>query len=271
VLPFVAKVAEPAVWRHPIMWTLKRHDPTSADSLLQLWRRNNGVDLIWFAFWCSELPHLAPLEVWHVWHLALTFAWTSGDRRILVFGQTLCLMQDPPEREREYQRVFDGLQDAEVDNLAHKCHSHLIMTPPEFSASMKGFCTKPVDIGETLYMDHHAGAVSNICDTVLNCLFMATVDVRQWTRLYKNILLCLPPHVLQHLENYINDNIHHVNRIAKGTIRTNPAVQDWCAHCLKPLHHKLFCARCKTTAYCSKPCQTAAWQTHKRECAREEK
>jgi len=175
-------------------------------------------------------------------------------------------MQDPPERLREYQRVFDGLQDADVDNLAHKSHSHLVMTPPEFSDHMKGFCTQPVEIGETLFMDHHAGG-NDLCDTVLNCLFMATVDAGQWTTLYRNVLLCLPPHVLQHLQNYINDHIHHVNRISEGAVRTNSEVCDRCAHCSKPLHRKLFCARCNAVAYCSKPCQTAAWKTHKRECA----
>jgi len=31
--------------------------------------------------------------------------------------------------------------------------------------------------------------------------------------------------------------------------------------------HPLFCARCKIAAYCDKICQTAAWRTHKPECA----
>ena len=271
-LTFIGKVAEPAFWRHPTMCTLTYYDPTAADSLLDLWRRCNGSDLLWFAFWCSKLAHLTPLQVWHVWHLALTYAWPSGDRLILVFGQTLCRMQNPPERLREYQKVFDGLQDAGVDNLAHKCHSHFIVTPAELGPSMKFFVIKTVEPGQPVEMDAHAKAVCNLCDTVLNCLFMEKADADGWFLFYKNILRCLPIRVTQNLEDYINDNIERVNRISGGAVlvRTTPAVhkQPACAHCDKPFvsDSRLLCARCKLTAYCSKPCQTAAWKTHKREC-----
>jgi hypothetical protein len=126
-------------------------------------------------------------------------------------------------------------------------------------------------------MDAHAKAVNNLCDTVLNCLFMTEADAGGWFLLYKNILRCLPTRVTQHLQDYIDDNVERVNRMSNGAVlvRTTPAVhkQPACAHCDKPLlsDSRLLCARCKLTAYCSKPCQTAAWKTHKRECVPKEK
>ena len=43
-----------------------------------------------------------------------------------------------------------------------------------------------------------------------------------------------------------------------------PATYPPCAHCAEPA--KLNCARCKTTAYCSVPCQKAHWRAHKPAC-----
>jgi hypothetical protein len=43
------------------------------------------------------------------------------------------------------------------------------------------------------------------------------------------------------------------------------------ACCRQRMPHPRFCARCKITAYCSRDCQTAAWRTHKPECAPPEK
>jgi tetratricopeptide (TPR) repeat protein len=40
-----------------------------------------------------------------------------------------------------------------------------------------------------------------------------------------------------------------------------------CGACAKPCARRLVCARCKTVGYCSKECQTRAWQAgHRREC-----
>jgi hypothetical protein len=40
-----------------------------------------------------------------------------------------------------------------------------------------------------------------------------------------------------------------------------------CGACAKPCARRLVCARCKAVGYCSKECQTLAWQAgHRREC-----
>ncbi len=76
------------------------------------------------------------------------------------------------------------------------------------------------------------------------------------------------------LKEYINDNVTRIRDISKGAcMRTTPAVHapHACAHCERPLASRFLCARCKLTAYCSKPCQTAAWKTHKLQCVSKEK
>ncbi len=203
--------------------------------------------------------------------------WPSGDRRSVVVSQMIGSMPNPPERLREYQKVADGLQDAAVDHLAHKCHSSVILTPPESTHRMQAFFIDTVEVGQPVYLD--AGTdCSNPCDTVLNCLFMDEFNGYQWISLYKNVLSLLgkPQVVARSLENFINDNVQRVKAMTSKpapSMRTTPAVHmppgslPRCARCAQPLHSKFVCARCKNAAYCSKSCQTEAWKTHKRECA----
>ena len=276
VLPFIGKLAE--AWSRPTIQTLTGYDPTSDECLLRNWRRCSGIDLVWYEFWRTKLAHLTALDVWHVWHAALNFAWPSSDRLTLVFGQTICLMQNPPERLLEYQKVADGLQDAAVDNLAHKCYSSVILTPPELSDFTQAFFVETVEAGQPVYLDSGAQDTSSLCDTVLNCLFMSEVDGTHWLSLYKNIMRNLGTAVALNLQTYINDNIARVSVFSvikpDPSVRTTPAVHappaqrfPLCTYCAKPRQFPYVCARCKNAAYCSKACQTAAWQTHKRECA----
>ena len=276
VLPFVGALAEHNVWKHDMPRTLNHYDPAADKLLAELWSRTNAVNILWFAFWCSKLPHLAPTHVWHVWHFALTFAWPSGDRRSVVVSQMIGSMTNPAERLREYQKVFDGLQDADVDHLAHKCLSSVVLTRPESADRMQAFFLHTVEVGQPVYLD--AGTdCSNPCDTVLNCLFMEEFEGYQWINLYRNVLRLLgkPEVVALSLQNFINDNVDRIKTMTSkpAPTRTTPAVHmppgslPRCARCAQPLQTKLLCARCKNAAYCSKACQTAAWKTHKPECA----
>jgi hypothetical protein len=281
VMPFVGVLARDEVWFSPMLRTLNDYDPTSRECLRELWPRTNGVNLLWFAFWCAKLPHLTPRRVWHAWHFALTFAWPSANRRIVVVSQLIGSMHNPPERLREFQKVADGLQDAAVDNLACKTSSDLVLSLPESEPYMKAFFINTVQPGDAIRLD--AGTdCSNPCDTVLNCLFMDQFNGFFWIKLYKLAanLLGKPPVVARSLENFINDNVDRVKAMTGGAVlpaRTTPAVfmppgalpaaLPRCALCAQPMHAKFVCDRCKNVAYCSKACQIEAWKTHKSQCA----
>ncbi len=63
VLSFVGALAEHDVWNHGMPRTLNHYDPTCDERLAELWPRTNAVNILWFAFWCRKLPHLAVRRV----------------------------------------------------------------------------------------------------------------------------------------------------------------------------------------------------------------
>ena len=273
VLPFVGEVAKRM--RHPVIQTVNSYDPTSDACLEQEWRRCSGVDLLWLEFWRTELPHLPALEVWHVWHLVRNFPWPSLDRRTLVFGPTICLMQCHPDRVAEYAKVSDGLQDAAVDHLAHRYLSTFMMTPPECGDAMKAYFMHDVEVGQPVYTDCGTTFASNLCDTMLNSLFMSREDGDQWFCVHTTILGRVSTHVARSFLAYFQANAARVQLLRPApSVRTTPSVHappapqrfPLCDYCAKPMQFRYVCGLCKDTAYCRKACQAAAWKAHKPAC-----
>ena len=98
VMPFVGVLAQKEVWGGSMVGSLSQYDPISRECLRDLWHRTNGLNVLWLAFWCRELRHLAPFRVFHIWHFALTFAYPAADRRTVIVSQMLGSMQNPPAR-----------------------------------------------------------------------------------------------------------------------------------------------------------------------------
>ena len=271
VLVFVAEVAK--IMHDPTINSVSVWDPTSDECLAAEWRRCNGVDLLWYDYWRSKLAHLTPLEVWRVWHLVRTAPVTTRDRLTLIFGQTLCQMQNHPEREAEYEKVSDGLQDVSVDRLTHKHLPTCIMTP-EFG-DLKAYCLENVKVGQELFTDNGPGFRNNLCDTVLGCLFMSFKEGGRWLNVYTNVLQKLDKRVTRHFLAYFQANCKRVKALRPApSVRTTPAVHatpaepsmPLCDYCSKPMLFPFVCARCRVVTYCHKACQTEAWKTHKKEC-----
>ena len=277
VLPFIGAVAK--AWRHPSIVAISFYDPVADACLEQEWRKLNGPDLLWYEFWRTKLAPLPALDVWHVWHLVRNYPWPSLDRRSLVFGQTVCLMQCHPKRLLEYDKVIDGELNANEDTLQHEYLSSFMMTPPECGPAIKAYFLQGVDVGQPVYTDNGVSFVVNPCDSILSFLFMDPPDAKEWFTLYKNVLGNLGKHVANSFIDYVQANTARVKRMKQSpNVRTTPLVlppadyvpQDLprCAHapCGRPMQRPRFCSQCRAAQYCGRECQTAAWPTHKAQC-----
>ena len=271
VLAFVGEVAK--VMRHHALLPLVHYDSASDDCLRQEWRRCNGQDLLWYEFWRNKLPHLTALEVWHVWHFVRNYPLPTRDRLTLVFGQTVCRMQNHPEREAEYEKVSDGQQDVSVDKFKHR-HMPTFIVNPECGEALKAYSMTDLEVGQPVFTDNGPSFRNNLCDTVLGCLFMPVVDGERWLAVYNNILSQVSKPVARHFLAYFQANVARVKLLRPApSVRTTPAVHappvPRCNYCAKPMLFPFVCALCRDAAYCGKACQTAAWQTHKKECKKE--
>jgi hypothetical protein len=182
-------------------------------------------------------------------------------------------MQNHPEREAEYEKVFDGIQDVSHDTLKHKHLPTCVMTP-EFGG-LKAYCLADVAVGQELFTDNGPGFCNNICDTVLGCLFMSREEGGRWLNVYTNVLNKLDKRVATHFLEYFEANFKRVKALRPApSVRTTPAVHarpaepsvPLCDYCAKPMLFPYVCARCRVVTYCQRACQTEAWKTHKKEC-----
>jgi hypothetical protein len=276
---FVGAVAE--VMHTSNITSIIEYDPVSRACLEREWRRCNGPDLLWFEFWRRKLAHLAPVDVFALWILVRNSPWPSLDRLSLIFGQTICFMECHPDREKEYSKVMAGQQNADVDNLRDRYLSTFMMTPPDAGDHMKAYFMKDVAPGEHVYTDCGLSYVSDLCDTILNFLYMPRAEGDQWFTLYKTILTNVSPTVARSFLEYVQNNVEPVKlRTIAPDVRTTPSVHlppgsfsgaspwrpdvcDWCAALLtRPAR----CSKCHAAAYCNRQCQLVAWKTHKPVC-----
>jgi hypothetical protein len=295
-LVFVGAVAARGTYGHPVMQTVLSYDPSTPERLRDLWRRCDGQDLLWLEFWRRKLENThKPEQVFHIWHMVVNFAWPSLDRLSLVFGETICFTECHPLRVAEYEKVMAGTQNADEDKYANEYLSAFMMTPPGCGDGVTAYFLKDVEAGETLYTDFGLTYVSDLCDTVLNFLFMDDgEDGNQFLYLYKNITRHYGEAVMKSFQGYLQTNLprailtRNVNRTQATGVRTTPAVHalrasaptpalptgmpptyalPTCYYCAKPMEHAKLCALCKIAAYCDKACQTADWKAgHKANC-----
>jgi hypothetical protein len=289
-LVFVGAVAARATFNNPIIQTVLSYDPMLPERLEYQWRRSNGPDLLWLEFWRRKLEKThKPEQVFHIWHMVINFAWPSLDRLSLVFGETICFTECHPLRVAEYEKVMGGTQNADEDRYADQYLSVFMMTPPGCGDGVTAYFLKDVEPGETLYTDFGVTYVSNLCDTVLNFLFMDEGDGEQFLNLYKNITRHFGEPVKESFQGYLQKNLprailtRNANRAQATGVRTTPAVYalrvspppgmpptfslPTCYYCAKPMEQPKHCAICKIAAYCDKKCQTADWKTgHKANC-----
>jgi len=261
---------------NPTIEGLLLHNSTSPESLELEWRRSSGPELLWLLYWIRTLAHLTPLQVFSIWHMVRKDPWPTPDRRTLIFSDTICQMECPQLRLDQYQKVMDGLQDAEDDPLKDLYLSTAMMSPPG-GKYMTLYTMTDIQVGHVWKMDYGIGFVSPLCDTIFNIIFMNPVERLEWYTLYKNILGFVGRGVVQHFEKYVRLNFERLQCSEKPpTVRQAPAVlvplqpthtdMPACAQCLKGMQRPLVCARCKLTQYCSRACQVAAWKTHKKKC-----
>jgi hypothetical protein len=283
-LVFVGAVAERGTYEHPVMQTVLSYDPLTPERLKHLWRRCDGQDLLWLEFWHRKLkPKFTAEQVFHIWHMVLNFPWPSLDRLTLVFGN-ICFMECHPLRMTEYEKVMDGQQNADEDKYADRSLSTFMTSPPGCGECVSAYFLKDVEVGQPLYADFGPTYVSDLCDTVLNFLFMDKHDGNQWFDLYKNITRNFGEKVKASFQDYLQSNIQrailtkNVNLRHATGVRTTPAVHSLCGslpvctlptcyYCDKPMENPKHCAICKLAAYCDKTCQTADWKAgHKANC-----
>jgi len=291
-LVFIGAVAARGTYGHPVMQTILSYDPFIPERLEHLWRRCNGQDLIWLEFWRRKLaPKITAEQVFHIWHMVLNFPWPSLDRLTLIFGQTVCFTECHPLRMAEYEKVMDGQQNADEDKYTNRFLSTFVTNPPGPNECVSAYFLKDVQAGETLYADFGHTYVSDLCNTVLNFLFMDKKDGEQWLNLYKNIMRHFGEPVINSFQGYLQKNLprtiltRNANRTHVTGVRTTPAVHALrasvttnmppiytlpsatCYYCAKPMETPKHCALCKIAVYCDKKCQTADWKVgHKDNC-----
>jgi hypothetical protein len=201
---------------------------------------------------------------------------------MVTFGVPLCCANAPDEVWEEYEKVMDGLQDTSVDIHSGQYLSTFMMSPPDKGKHMKVYFMHHVQKGALLVLDYARGYASNSCDTVLHILSMHRTDRVHYFKLYDNIARSVSPKVREHFLDYIERTLELCKPAKPPAVTPAPAAAQplatyTCATtnlrlcdnaaCRERMQGPLVCARCKTAAYCSKACQTAAWKTHKPECA----
>jgi hypothetical protein len=293
-LVFVGAVAARATFNNPIIQNVLAYDPMLPECLEHQWRRSNGPDLLWLEFWRRRLHKThKPAQVFHIWHMVNNSAWPSLDRLSLVFGETICFTECHPLRVAEYEKVMAGTQNADEDPYADRYLSAFMMTPPGCGDHVTAYFLKDVEAGETLYTDFGTTYVSNLCDTVLNFVFMDNdTDGEQFLNLYKNITRHFGETVMESFKAYLQKSLprtvltRDANRKQATGVRTTPSVYalpaslpagmpstyslPTCYYCAKPMEQPKRCILCRIAAYCDKKCQTADWRAgHIDNCSRE--
>jgi len=276
---FIGAVAAHVILKNPIIKSVMSYDPMLPKRLEDLWRRTNGSDLIWLEFWRRKLKIHTPKDVFHIWHMVNNLAWPSDDRLSLIFDETICFTRCHPLRWAEYEKVMAGAQNADNNKYPYQYLSDYIISPPERGDDVSVLFLNTIEAGETINKDFGI-YVSNICDTVLNFLFMNENDGEQFLHLYKNIIRHFDEPIVNSFKEYLQGNLsrtiltRNANRTQGMDVCTTPTVHMLhasdptgmppalftCYYCGKSMEHPKYCAICRITTYCNKKCQTADWR-----------
>jgi hypothetical protein len=273
---FIGAVAQ--LTTHPIIAELMRYDCFTDDCLTLELRRSNANDRVWLVFWIHRLAPCPPTRVYHLFHFVRNFAWPSPDGLALTFGVPLCCANAPDAVWAQYERVMDGLQDASVDVLADQYLSTFMMDLHK-GEHMKVYIMHHVPKGAPLVLDYGRGYAASRADTVLHILGMSRNERVHYFHLYDNIARSVSQDVREHFLDYIERSLKRARRAKPAPAppkAPEPPTTYTCATtglrlcdnpaCRERLPRPLLCARCGGAAYCSKPCQTAAWKDHKPQC-----
>jgi len=288
---FIGAVAQ--LTAHPIIAELMRYDCLTDDCLTLELRRGCANDRVWLAFWIHSLaPVHSPEHVYHLYHFVRNFCWPDPDGLTLTFGVPLCCANAPDAVWAQYERVMHGLQDASVDVLADQYLSTFMMDLHK-GEHMKVYIMHHVPKGAPLVLDYGRGYVASLSDTVLHILDTNRTRAVHYFRLYDNINTRVSDRVREHFQDYMQRSLNRA-KLAKLAKRApappepvpapappkapepEPPTTYTCATtglrlcdnpaCRERLPRPLLCARCGAAAYCSKPCQTAAWKDHRPQC-----